>query len=110
MDLATLRAEFPVLNRYAYLNAGTCGPVPRAANMAIGEMLALGTEQGRGRAYFEAMLDRRTRLREGYAALLRASSDDVALTTCTSEGIVRVLAALDLRRGDEVLTSDEEHP
>ena len=110
MDPATLRAEFPVLDRYAYLNAGTCGPVPRAANMAIGEMLALGTEQGRGTAYFEAMLDRRSRLREAYAALLRASSDDIALTTCTSEGIVRVLAALELQRGDEVLTSDEEHP
>ena len=110
MDPATLRAEFPVLEHFAYLNAGTCGPLPRAANMAIGEMLALGTGQGRGTAYFEATLDRRSRLRDTYAALLHASSDDVALTTCTSEGIVRVLGALDLQPGDEVLTSDEEHP
>ena len=110
MDPAALRAEFPVLNRYAYLNSGTCGPVPRAANMATGEMLALGTEQGRGMAYFEATLDRRSRLRDAYAALLRASSDDIALTTSTSEGIVRVLGALDLQPGDEVLTSDEAHP
>ncbi|MEA2194094.1 MAG: L-cysteine/cystine lyase [Solirubrobacteraceae bacterium] len=110
MDFATLRAQFPVLERYAYLNAGTCGPLPRAANRATGEMLALGTEQGRSMAYFEAMLDRRARLRDAYAALLRASSDDIALTTCTSEGIVRVLGALDLQPGDEVLTSDEEHP
>jgi L-cysteine/cystine lyase len=110
MDPATLRAEFPVLARYAYLNAGTCGPLPRSANMAIGEMLALATEQGRGTAYFEATMDRRSRLRDAYAALLHAASDDVALTTCTSEGIVRVLGALDLQAGDEVLTSDEEHP
>jgi selenocysteine lyase/cysteine desulfurase len=110
MDFATLRAEFPVLAKYAYLNAGTCGPLPRSANMAIGEMLALATEQGRTTAYFEAMLDRRDRLRAAYAALLHAASEDVALTTCTSEGVVRVLGALDLRRGDEVLTSDEEHP
>jgi len=110
MDFATLRAEFPVLNRFAYLNAGTCGPLPRSANMAIGETLALGTEQGRSTAYFEAMLDRRSRLRDAYAQLLHASSDDIALTTCTSEGIVRVLGALELQAGDEVLTSDEEHP
>ncbi len=110
MDPASLRAEFPVFARFAYLNAGTCGPLPRSANMAIGELLALATEQGRSTAYFEAMLDRRTRLREAYAALLHASSDDVALTTCTSEGIVRVLGALELQPGDEVLTSDEEHP
>jgi len=110
MDPATLRAEFPVLGQLAYLNAGTCGPLPRSADMAIGEMLALSTGQGRSTAYFEATLDRRTRLRDAYAALLGASSDDVALTTCTSEGIVRVLGALDLQPGDEVLTSDEEHP
>ncbi len=110
MNPATLRAEFPVFQKYAYLNAGTCGPWPRSANMAVGEMLALGTEQGRGTAYFEATLDRRTRLRDAYAALLHASSDDIALTTCTSEGIVRILGALDLQPGDEVLTSDEEHP
>ena len=107
---ATLRAEFPVLEKVAYLNAGTCGPLPRSAKMAVGELLALGTGQGRSTTYFEATLDRRTRLRDAYAALLGASSDDVALTTCTSEGIVRVLGALDLQPGDEVLTSDEEHP
>jgi len=110
MDPATLRAEFPVLERFAYLNAGTCGPLPRAALTAAAEVAALGAEQGRGGAYFETMLDGRTRLREAYAARLGARSDDVALTTCTSEGIVRVLGALDLAAGDEVLTSDEEHP
>ena len=110
MDPATLRAEFPVLERFAYLNAGTCGPLPRAALTAAAEVAALAAEQGRGMAYFETMLDGRTRLREAYAARLGARIEDVALTTCTSEGIVRVLGALDLAPGDEVLTSDEEHP
>ena len=31
MDAAALRAEFPVLERLAYLNAGTDGPIPAAA-------------------------------------------------------------------------------
>jgi L-cysteine/cystine lyase len=31
VDAAQLRAAFPVLDRVAYLNAGTCGPVPGAA-------------------------------------------------------------------------------
>src|SRR5215207_2065701 len=50
------------------------------------------------------------KLRAAYAALLSAEADDVALTTSTSEGVVRVLAGLDLGPGDEILTSDEEHP
>ena len=66
--------------------------------------------EGRSQTYFRAMLETRTHLREAYAQLLGAASDDVALTTCTSEGIVRVLGALDLQPGDEVVTSDEEHP
>ena len=35
---------------------------------------------------------------------------DLALTTSTTEGIARVLLALELRAGDEIVTSDEEHP
>src|SRR5262249_25529637 len=41
---------------------------------------------------------------------LGAEPADVALTSCTSEGIVRVLAGLDLKAGDEVLTAPDEHP
>lgn len=110
MDPAGLRAEFPVLAKVAYLNAGTCGPLPAAAARAIGVALVPAVAEGRGQAYFGALLDTRKRLRAAYAQLLGAASDDVALTTCTSEGIVRVLGALDLQPGDEVVTSDEEHP
>jgi hypothetical protein len=52
----------------------------------------------------------RDRQRAAYAARLGAEPGDVALTTCTSEGIVRVLAGLDLGPGDEVLTAPDEHP
>lgn len=110
MDPAALRAEFPVLERYAYLNAGTCGPLPAAAAAASGEVLAQATREGRSHAYFGAWVEARERLRAVYADLLGAALDDIALTTSTSEGVVRVLTALDLQPGDEVLTSDEEHP
>ncbi|MFP5364756.1 MAG: aminotransferase class V-fold PLP-dependent enzyme [Thermoleophilia bacterium] len=110
MDSAALRAEFPVFERLAYLNAGTCGPVPATGVQAVADVLALASAEGRSQAYFERMLDARERLRDSYAQLLGAAAGNVALTTSTSEGIVRVLAALDLRPGDEVLTSDEEHP
>ena len=32
VDAAALRSEFPVLERLAYLNAGTDGPLPRAGD------------------------------------------------------------------------------
>jgi L-cysteine/cystine lyase len=110
MDAAALRAEFPVLSRIAYLNAGTAGPLPRAAVRASGEVLEAAAEAGRALAYFEGGLRVRDQVRDAYAALLDARSDDVALTTSTSDGIARVVAGLGLRAGDEVLTSDQEHP
>jgi L-cysteine/cystine lyase len=49
-------------------------------------------------------------LRARYAALLAAAPEQVALTTCTTEGVSRVLVALNLQPGEEIVTSDQEHP
>ena len=110
MDAAKLRAQFPVFERLAYLNAGTCGPLPAPAVGVTGQVLEESARSGRGAMYFGQMIALATQRRAAYATLLNAEADDVALTTSTSEGIVRVLAGLELGPGDEVLTSDEEHP
>ena len=34
----------------------------------------------------------------------------MSLTTCTTEGMAHVIAGMDLSPGDEIITSDEEHP
>jgi L-cysteine/cystine lyase len=110
MDAARLRAAFPVLKRTAYLNAGTCGPVPAAAQHAAVEAWRLGTEEGRSGAFYERLLGLAAQLRERYATLLGAAAADVALTAGTSDGCGRVVAGLTLGDGDEILTADDEHP
>lgn len=112
MDAAAFRAEFPVLERVAYLNAGTDGPVPRRGHDAALDRLRVELEGGRsGAAYFEGLKELATRLRDRLAGFLGAAADDVALTRSTTDGVSTALAALrDLGPGDEVLTSDEEHP
>ena len=54
VDAAALRAEFPGLADRAYLNAGTCGPLPSAALRAAREVLERAGAEGRPAAYFEA--------------------------------------------------------
>jgi selenocysteine lyase/cysteine desulfurase len=110
VDATSLRAEFPVLAERAYLNAGTCGPLARRALHAVADVLARAAVEGRSRAYIESMLALRDRQRAAYAERLGADARDVALTTCTSEGVVRVLAGLRLGPDDEVLTAPDEHP
>ena len=110
MSLDALRAQFPILERVAYLNAGTDGPVPRAAHDAVARELTSQLEEGRGRAHFERRFELQDGLRAGYAELLACAVDDLALTTSTSEGLGKVLAGMDIGPGDELITSDAEHP
>jgi L-cysteine/cystine lyase len=110
-DPAQLRAQFPVLAHTSYLNAGTEGPLPRQAVEAVTERIRFEGERGRaGRPYFEAGKALAAEARTAYARLLGCAADDVALTGSTTDGVNTVIAGLDLRPGDEVLTSDEEHP
>jgi selenocysteine lyase/cysteine desulfurase len=106
-----LRSHFPVLERLSYLNAGSVGPVARESIEAARAELSNQLEQGRGsRAGFEHALELGTRLRERIAARFGADSGEVALTGATTDGVNAVLAGLDLRAGDELVTTDEEHP
>ena len=106
-----LRAQFPVLERVAYLNAGTNGPVPSAAFEATQASLREQVELGRSaKAWFEHQVERIDELRGRVAAVLGAATGDVAITGSTTDGINAVLHAVDLKPGDEILTSDEEHP
>ncbi len=110
MDAATFRSEFPVCDSVAYLNAGTDGPLPRAAGEAAAEALRRQLLEGRTNAHFERRLEAQEALRAGYARLLGRPADEVAITSGTSEGVAKVLAGMGLGPGDEILTSDAEHP
>ena len=109
--MEALRAEFPVLERFAYLNAGTNGPAPRRAVEAAAASLREQAEQGRGGGpFFAAVLAAAEQLRSRVAARLGCGPDEIGLTGSTTDGVNSILSALDLREGDEVLTTDEEHP
>jgi L-cysteine/cystine lyase len=110
VNAAALRGRFPVLERLAYLNAGTDGPLPAVAAEAARAELDRQVQDGRWQAHFERRSELNAGLRERYAGLLGRPADEVALTTSTSEGLATALAGMKLGRGDEVLTSDEEHP
>jgi len=110
MTFDEARALFPVLERVAYLNAGTFGPLARPTADAIAEQLAHDVALGRsGKAYIEAMQAARAALREMIAELLATTSEHVALTSSTTDGCNIVLGGLGLRPEDEVVTTDAEH-
>src|ERR1039458_2417774 len=91
VDLPGLRAEFPVLERLAYLNAGTAGPLPARAVRAATQELEREAAEGRTMAHFERRSELNGQLREAYSGVLGCDVADVALTTCTSEGIAQTV-------------------
>lgn len=110
MTFDEARAQFPVLDRYAYLQAGSVGPLGRATIGAVhGEEVA-GLEQGRG-SYrrFMGLLEAREELRANVAALVGVLPAQVSLTASTTDGCNIVLAGLDLGDGDEIITTTDEH-
>ncbi len=110
VSIESLRDRFPVFERIAYLNAGTDGPLPAAAAEAARDELLGETRRGRTGEHFERRRELGDRLRDAYARALGCEARDVALTTCTSEGLACILDGLGLAPGEEILTSEEEHP
>ena len=107
----SLRAEFPVLDQIAYLNAGTDGPVPQRAATAAAASVAEQADIGRsGKSHFESVMQIREDLRRRAAWLMGCPPGEIALTHSTTDGMNLVLRGMRLGRGDEVVTTDEEHP
>ncbi|MFZ0341794.1 MAG: aminotransferase class V-fold PLP-dependent enzyme, partial [Gaiellaceae bacterium] len=104
------RAQFPVFERYAYLNAGSAGPLPRAAVETARARLERDLAEGRsGKQYIEELFAARERIRGGIAAVLGTAAELVALTDSTTRGCQIVIAGLGLSADDDVVTTDQEH-
>jgi L-cysteine/cystine lyase len=104
------RAQFPVFERYAYLNAGSAGPLPQKVVDAVGAQLERDLREGRGgKSYIEVIFELRERIRAGIAAVLGTSAEQVALTESTTRGCQVVVSGLGLDEHDEIVTTDQEH-
>lgn len=110
-DLRAVREELPSARASAYLNAGTFGPLPRAAAQAMHAHVDGSFERGRiGMAGINYWLGLMDRARAAFARSLSAPIDDVALTHCTTDGCNTVLWGLPFEPGDEIVTTSHEHP
>jgi L-cysteine/cystine lyase len=104
------RAQFPVLERIAYLQAGSAGPLASATAeaMAAEERRILASGRS-GTPYIERVLAMREELRAALAELVSVETEQVALTASTTDSCNIVLAGLDLTREDEIVTTTDEH-
>jgi L-cysteine/cystine lyase len=111
IELSLLRHELPAAETAAYLNAGTFGPIPRATQAAIAD--ELGNEFWRGRigsAAYARYQQRAREARAAFAEVLSSTPERIALTHSTTGAVNLALGGLSWNEGDEIISTDGEHP
>ena len=101
MNLSDYVDEFPVRDRFIYLNHAATGPLPRRSAEAMQRMAA--DQMDAGGCNWPEWLDAVAGLRRAAAQLIGASKSEIAITKNTSEGLSFIANGLDWRPGDIVV-------
>ncbi len=106
VDWKEIRKEFPVCEKYVYLNPAGGSPVSKSAadegKRFYNEMLEFGD------TYWETWLERTEKVRTQLAEFIGAGRDEIGFTTNTSHGMN--LVAQMLKDNGNVLTMRDEFP
>jgi L-cysteine/cystine lyase len=108
--LAAVREALPALGAGIYLNTGSVGPMPAETAAAMAEIVEYELRVGRAAMdYWDAFLERLAEARGAVAAVVGADVDEIAMTHSTSAAMNAAIWSLDLRPGDRIVTTREEH-
>ncbi len=109
-DLASYRAEFPVLAERNYLISASLGPLARRSRALAEEHLDLWERLGPEELWFDHAFPRLQECRERFAALIGADADEVAIVPSVSTGLSQIATCLDLASRPKVVLSDMDFP
>ncbi|WP_134144010.1 aminotransferase class V-fold PLP-dependent enzyme [Paraburkholderia sp. BL6665CI2N2] len=106
-QLTTIRRQFPVTKRMLYLDSAHQTPMPTSVREALEEFIAEGHQMAGPKPVW---LRRVEQARARVAALLNATSSEIAFTKNTSEGLNIAANAVPLQAGDNVVLIEGDHP
>ena len=107
-DWKALRAEFPALANWTYLNTAAYGQMPRSAVDAVSRHLARRDELACDD--YLSWFDDLDAIRESCARLIHCEAADIAFVMNASTGLAALIQGLPWNPGDEVLTLHDEFP
>ncbi|MDA8122490.1 MAG: aminotransferase class V-fold PLP-dependent enzyme [Deltaproteobacteria bacterium] len=109
IDVGPIRlAEFPVTERFLYLNHAGVSPVPASAAEAGARLLRECRDEGAFRLRKWAEISDGARGR--FARMIGASPGEIAFIKNTSEGLSFIAAGFPWREGDNLVTANVEFP
>lgn len=102
----SIREQFPVTGRFAYLNSAAAGPLPIASQSAATDYYQKMMNDGD--VHWNRWLAQREGIRARIAEFINAEPDEIAFTTNTSAGMNVIVDALEER--GEVISCELEFP
>jgi isopenicillin-N epimerase len=104
-----IQQSFSVTRGIVNLNNGGVSPSPRVVTEALVRYI---WQQEDATAYtmWEILEPQSETIRTGLAELFGCDREEIAITRNTSDSLEAVLLGLDLRAGDEVLTTTQDYP
>ncbi len=109
MTTGLFRDEFPIAERWNYLNNCSLTPLPRRGRAALAEYARLWSELG-GRAWYSDWMNELEALRRDFAEVLGAAPEEIALQPGVSTALVAVASAIDFGERDTVVVADIDFP
>jgi selenocysteine lyase/cysteine desulfurase len=104
----TYRREFPVSEKYLYLDHAGVSPLSLRVKTAIELFLKESTEGGA--FHYPKWAQQVVDTRRACAKLINAEADEIAFVKSTSHGLSLVANGLDWKPGDNVLVYEKEFP
>jgi selenocysteine lyase/cysteine desulfurase len=107
-DWRAVRAEFPALSNWTFLNTATYGQLPKRAVRATAEHFA--HRDALACTDFLSWFDDADAIRQSIARLIQCDAEDVAFVTNASTALGLLMTGIDWKPGDQVLSLEHEFP
>src|SRR5947199_8233989 len=103
-----IRALFPALGRYTYLNSAAVSPIPTTAVEAVNRQL--NDVASHGAAHYLEWVETKNRARALIAQMLNVRPEQIAFTRNTSDGFAAIANGIDWQSGDNIVSFEREFP
>lgn len=110
-DLAAYRAEFPVLEKKAYLISASLGPMSTRARRHLEEYVNVwATEGAPDPVWMDHIFPQMGRLKDTFGALIGATRDELAITVNVSLALSTVMSCIDFSKRRKIVLSELDFP
>jgi cysteine desulfurase/selenocysteine lyase len=111
LDIESLRADFPGLREWTYLDNAFICLYPRQVREGYDEFLDqwMNFKPSGAKTILGEWLEKANKVRGMIAAFIGAAANEIALTTCTGSGLNIVINGTKWEKGDNVVFPEHEH-